>query len=83
MSTVLLAVDDQRKRFMLDGADLTVAIQSFTLTGGVGNSICLHLELTLDEIQIGLDGEPAQLFLSDETRRLLIKYGWTPPKDGE
>lgn len=64
---------------VLDGQDVTKAVRSLVVEGGVNQVPSLVLDLTLWELT-KVDGE-FDVLVSERAADLLIHLGWTPPSD--
>lgn len=62
----------------LDGRDISGAVQGVDIKTRAGKPTEVALHLLVIELNSEAD---VQLFLSDETRELLTRYGWTPPPE--
>jgi hypothetical protein len=65
----------------LDGHQITTALSSVALRIAYGEPVTTILEVAAYEYT-AYDGK-ARVYLSEETRDLLKRLGWTPPAEGE
>lgn len=63
---------------IVDGQHLENSVRSLELHAGVGEFPTLRLELVLPTGEV--NGK-AQVYVCDDTRRLLENFGWTAPAD--
>lgn len=81
--------DKGRMTFVeLDGEDVSGKFNSLTVHADLHTPVTIMLDMPIDEIPAGPrwpGGDkilpPRLIFPIDGTRELLIKYGWTPPKE--
>lgn len=66
-------------RVELDGHDIAHSILGLTVAFKADESPAATLDLILDEIPTETDD--VRVHLSDETRDLLVRLGWTPPAE--
>jgi hypothetical protein len=78
--TLHLDLVDGRGRVDLDGDDIRDSVGRLTLQAGHGRRPLLTLELRM-LIQMADVTTVADVTIPTDTRRLLIKLGWTPPAD--
>lgn len=67
-------------RLVLDGHDMTNAVQGFTLYGGHNDLPQLRIDAAVFTVNVGhIESAQVAVHMPDEARELLIKQGWTPP----
>lgn len=60
----------------VDDHDLSMAVRGVELTSRVGERTRLTLDLAVTRVETEAGVE---LFLREETRQMLVTFGWTPP----
>ena len=63
----------------LDGADITKLTTGVVVSYAVGQ--IPRVELDVLAFEATSDAGLAEIVLSEDTRALLVKFGWTPPRD--
>ena len=64
---------------LVDGQDISNAVQSLSLAAHVGQSPVLQLVLNVATIESATGGARVHVVMPDATRAALIALGWTPP----
>lgn len=67
---------------VLDGFDISSAVVGYTIRHSVGAVPQVELDLAVFEVDAGFEGQRMGVLISNATRDLLIRCGWTPPSDG-
>ena len=62
----------------LDGEDISRAIRGINFSMEAGHLASVQLDLLV--VEMDADSENAHVWMPDETRDLLIWFGWRPPK---
>ena len=80
MRTVQLRIGaDSRGSIVVDGNDLSKAVNGVEVWSRVGHTTTLTLHMVAPVVEI--DGQCA-IEIVDKTRDALIALGWTPPIEG-
>lgn len=68
-------------RVLIDGQDITTAVQSLTLDLDA-RDVLPEVRLTLGHVEFRtIEMERAQVVLAEPSREALIALGWTPPPE--
>lgn len=70
----------------IDGEDVSGNFQSLRITAGIKAAVEIELDPIVVEVPAGRFKQPEEgpvrlIFGTKDTRDLLIKHGWTPPKE--
>jgi hypothetical protein len=78
---VELTTEGPGGRLVVDGQDISNGVRAVDIQVNGEDLPRVTVELNVFAYQAGHDGAETRLYLTDEARKALLMFGWTPPVD--
>jgi hypothetical protein len=79
---VEISTEGTRGRILIDGHDISKAVESYTVFHNAGSMPRVYIDFNLVDVT-PLDSKEMQVLVTDEVAETLKVLGWTPPEDSE